>query len=152
MGLVLPPGGATPWLIDLDANLAPVVTTGSRAVVADNQCLYGGYAQSGGTQGEQYDCPVVLGTGTWTVVLMCVQSMLGGIITVSLDDGSGSFSILGTVDLYSSLLVRNAAFSFTGVGVLSTGKKDLRLAMLTKNPSATNYYLFLQHITLSRTS
>jgi hypothetical protein len=144
--------GATPWTIDLDANLLVGASVGTLTPTPDGQCFYGGYVQSGGTQNERADWPVLLGAGTWSLALMVVQSPSGGIVTVQLDDGAGSFSTIGTVDLYNAGVVRNLVHTFTGVAVAATGVKTLRLLMATKNASASNFYLFAQHVALVRTA
>jgi hypothetical protein len=157
VGLSPPPssggGTSTPaWTIDLDGFNVVGAFVGTVTPNFDSLCFYGGYLQSGGTQNEQFDWPVMLAAGTWTIVLMCTQSSSGGIATLRLDDGAGNFSTVGTADLYNAGLARNVGFSFTGVSVAATGKKTLRVLMATKNASSSNYYLFLQHIALLRTA
>lgn len=152
MGLSPVATGGTAWTVDLDGLNVIGATNGTRTPTQDSVCFYGGYLQSGGTQNERFDWPVMLGAGTWTIALLCVNAGSGGIATVQLDDGAGNFSNVGTVDLYNAVLTRNVAASFTGVVVGTTGKKTVRVLMATKNASSSNYYLFLQHIALLRTA
>lgn len=144
--------GGTPWTVDLDGNNILGFSSAGTSVVNDSVCLYCGYLQSGGTQNDHFDWPVMLGAGTWTIALMCVQAGSGGIVTVQLDDGAGNFTTAGTMDLYAASIARNIAGVITGIIVGSTGKKTLRLNMLTKNASSSGYRLFLQHIALLRTA
>lgn len=86
-------------------------------------------------QGGVYDICIVGSTGNNQ-----------GIATVTIDGAT-----VGTIDTYSAGSVLNVHNEVSGVTVDSTGIKELKLTMATKNPSSSAYIIGLSAISVTRT-
>lgn len=157
-----------PWRVDIDVMGGPAASTDTWAIGNDASAAHNAHMDSTGAQNAQIDYSVVLAAGAWTMELLHTRSTNRGVYTVSLDDGAGSFTALGsapfsasagtnaidgsTIEGYAASATRNIVSTITGIVIGSTLKRTFRLKMATKNASSSNYQGSLQHIVFRRTA
>jgi hypothetical protein len=142
--------------IDIDMFVSPKASVGTWTTPVDTACLYNGRrSTTTGTaaQNDSLDFTVAPAPGTWTFEMLCLTGSNKAIVTVQIDDGAGSFTTLGTIDLYAASTVRNVVKQLTGLVFVSTvAPRTLRLLGATKNASSSDYVMDFQHAALRRTA
>lgn len=111
----------------------------------DSTSLGGGILRNGGLQNAEVTWDVWLDAGTYKFALVYRKDTDAGIYTVTLNAVSQ-----GTIDAYNAAGSFNNYSELTGLTV-AAGLKELKLAILTKNASSTNYWAQVQSIALIRT-
>lgn len=89
-------------------------------------------------------------SGTYTLEVYVRQSSNKGITTVSIDDGAGNFTTIGTIDAYAAVSAEDFLTTFTGIA-LTSGSHTLRFQVTSKNASSSDYYCAIQAFNLRRT-
>lgn len=137
-----------PWRIEILAWTAqPGTVTGSYTRTVDGSCLGNGYANTASTANQGWTWSVLLGAGTWELMVMHRQGASNGIADWTL----GATSI-GAMDNYAASVTRNTVTTFSGISVASTGVYSLAFTNTSKNPASSNYTIALQAIHLRRTA
>lgn len=131
-----------PWHI----NLLPYISKSNTNWDTFGVSLYP-HMDSTGAQNAEIAFDVVLAAGTWAISLIHHQDTNRGIYTISLDASS-----VGTIDGYAASATTNVRSTVTGISVATTGKKELKLKMATKNASSSSYFGLVGLIVLRRTA
>jgi len=138
---------AYPWLININPYLTPKahlnMGTISLSIAIVNQATIG----QAGNLNDFISWDVFLPAGTWTLELMFSKNVNTSIITAQIDGVSK-----GTIDTYAGTGESNAIDSITGIVITTSGLKELKLIILSKNDSSSNYYTYLNGIVLKRTA
>lgn len=143
------------WGIELDPKATPDASSGTWVInVSNTQPTCGGLRNNPAVQNDRADFYLPpIAAGTWTFELLYYQTSSGGIVTVQLDDGAGSFTTLGTLDLYAASTTFNVRGSITGVVIASKiDKPTIRFLMATKNASSSGYQASISHLRALRTA
>lgn len=111
---------------------------------AQQPSLCGGYAADGTLINNYLTWDVPLIAGTWTVTVMYTQSTSTGVFTASVD----GVDLSPTVDMYGAGTY-NMVAQWTGVSVASSGVKEFKLRVLSKNASSSAYGLPVQLVTFT---
>lgn len=141
------PTDTMPWSIELSPFTKPATQTTWSSLIAFSTQLYGGWLQSGTTQGSQIGWDINLAAGTWTISLLALKASDAGIITIALDGVS-----VGTLDLYAASNSANQVLNLSGVAVANSGNKRLTLTLSTKNGASSAYAGYLSWVSLRRTA
>ncbi len=135
----------TPWLVDIDPRPEPPVITGFGNFGTIQSPV--GYLRYTTAQNDKVGWPVVLGAGTWKIILSGNQRADAGIATFKLDGTSWA-----TIDTYASGTTDPFTFTASGLVVPVTAKYDLTIENPTKNASSSAYNLGLYWVRLVRTA
>ena len=111
---------------------------------AQQPSLCGGYAADGTLINNYLTWDVPLIAGTWTVTVMYTRSTSTGVFTASVD----GVDLSPTVDMYGAGTY-NMVAQWTGVSVASSGVKEFKLRVLSKNASSSAYGLPVQLVTFT---
>ncbi|MBA7615162.1 hypothetical protein ES703_22439 [subsurface metagenome] len=98
-------------------------------------------------QGDNVSYKVYLQAGTYTLRIVSLTYLDSGIVTFDINDTE-----IASFDLYSAGIVRNAVNSQADIVVAATGLYTLKLAIDTKNGSASAYGCRISSINLWRTA
>ena len=120
-------------------------STPSRTQTAN--ALNGGYIAATSSASNEIGWYVPLTAGTWALDVIGPTSPDAGIFTASIDG-----STVGTIDAYSAGITWNIANTITGITVASSKMALVKLAVSTKNASATGYRYYLSAIALRKTA
>lgn len=142
----LSPDQYLPYLIDVDVFEQAVSHVNWDIIQTTSNDLLNGSKISTGVQNAEINFDMVLAAGTWTIELLHRRSNDAGIMSVQLDGIEK-----GAIDIYSSATSYNVLSSILNVTIATSGKKQLKLKMSSKNASSLNYYGAIQHIQLRRT-
>lgn len=112
----------------------------------DSSALGGGYVATAGAQNNEIVWNVPLDAGTWTLTAIYRKMSAYGIATFYLDATS-----LGTVDTYAASASNNNVSQITGITVATPAVYALKMKAETKNASASQYFLVMNLLTLTRT-
>lgn len=139
-----------PWTIDINVFAKSVLDINFKNIALQGAAtsIFGATKESGGSQNDEINWDVVLGSGTWGFELIHARDTNRGIYTVSLD----VTGTLGTIDGYNATLGYNRSDLITGISVAANGKQRLKLKMATKNASSSAYYGSIQSVRLYRTA
>lgn len=144
------------WRHDIDVFGPPSDSVGTWSLSANTSFIRNGIRWNGGgavaNQNDYLEWNVTLDAGTWDLSALYSKNVNGGIATFKLDDGAGTFTTLGTIDMYSDPATDNSVESFTGISVGSDGRRTLRMIMASKNASSSDYVARIQGLTLQRTA
>ena len=139
---------AYPWLIHINPlDAAHSNTNFSTNSSAESNSYIGRDIAASGAQNAERAWYVVLAQGTWAITVIHTKDLDHGIYSVQIDTVE-----VGTVDGYNGSAQTNQYGTVAGVTVASTGKKELKLKLATKNASSASYGADLQHVTLLRTA
>jgi len=136
-----------PWTIYIPLFNTPKAHINWNALINSADYVYATEKASSGAQNDEISWDVVLGAGTWSIELIHRQYVNRGIYSIQL----GSVE-KGTIDGYLATVGANIISSVDGIIIPTTGKKELKIKMATKNPSATNYLGSIHSVALRRTS
>lgn len=144
------------YLLHGKAGDAPVRETrvGTYGYVEGNTLMGGGYLSN--TSNAQHDSvafKVWLGPGTYDLEAIVTLDPACAIGTWEIDDGAGTYTTIGTIDLYGvgtfNVRKRIIGFVIVGGGVV---RRSLRCRMATRNVSATGWYTALHMVSVVRTA
>lgn len=136
-----------PWLINVSVDMTAISHVNWDTNTVQLGSVYRLLKSSSGAQNDEINFDVSLAAGTWTFELIHAKGTNYGIITIQLDG-----STIGTIDSYAASASINDRTQITGVAVVNSGKKRLKLLMATKNASSTNYVGAIHHLQFKRTA
>lgn len=150
-------GGGGSSVLPRSVTILPALTLDASRVgtwvrQTDSGDLGGGYLyNSSNAVNDEVVFDVLLDAGTWSMLALVDTDSNRGIVTIALDDGSGTYSTLATEDLYGSR-VANVERLTTGISVGSAINRQLRLKVGSKNGSSGGYFCVVQAISFRRTA
>lgn len=156
-GVTNPPDRSRVSLLQVDPKAGPAtVNVGTWALsVNANYIGNGVYYNSSNALNDETNYDIVLAPGTWSFDFTLSKNTNGAIVTVSLDDGYGTFTTLGTIDTYNGSALYNQVITISGNVLAGTIplRRRLKIAVTGRNASnTTGYYLNLQYIQARRTA
>lgn len=135
-----------PWIIDIDPFMTATAHTNWDNLTQSSILIYGATKDSSGVQNDEINWDVVVPAGVWTFELMHFRDVDRGIYTVYFDT-----TVVGTIDGYGLVPVRNRRDSLAGLVFASTtAKRRLKLKMATKGGLSSGYLGSIQHVQLKR--
>lgn len=135
-----------PWVVNIDSYDISHGNSGWASRFFDANAVYGSFLRSNTAQNDAVWWYVPLAAGTYSFTLVYIRGTSTGIYSVRIDSVE-----VGTVDSYGTAQY-NTVGTVTGVSVATTGRKEIRLVMASKNASSSGYRGDLQHLTILRTA
>lgn len=136
-----------PWRIDIDPFGQPNAHTNWSTIALSTSSIKCGTKNSSGAQNDEISWKVPLGAGTWSITLGTRNSSSRGIYSVQLDGVE-----IGTIDGYNAADTQNQFATISGVVVAASAIVEVKLKMVTKNASASQYIGSIFAVTLVRTA
>jgi hypothetical protein len=130
-------------------------TAGTYTYTPDSTITGGGFIYNNShAQNDALEFSVWLGAGTYALYLVTSTDNNRGIMTWAIDDGAGTYTTLGTLDMYvASGGVNDVNKSITGWTLTgSPVRRKLRCKVATKNASSSDYYFAVQQVQIVRTA
>jgi hypothetical protein len=147
------PVGATPvypWEVNVNLFTGAISNNNMSTIYVNSDIanMVGPALVSGtGAQGESSSYRIMLSAGTWQVNTIGYTANNRGIYNFYLDN-----VLMGTVDGYSASPTVNVRRNSSSFVVASTAVYTLKMAMDTKNASASTYYSTINMVTFVRLS
>lgn len=126
--------------------LNPATTVGAWVQNMANDVAYQVEFTSTGAQNDELVFPVALSAGTWRIRMQHTRDNNRGIYDFQLDGSS-----VGTIDGYNAARAV-VTHDVSGIAVATTGKKNLKVKMGTKNGASFGYFGVISAISLVRTA
>jgi hypothetical protein len=144
------------WAARLDILTNPplVVVAGTWTITADYQALNAAYrTNTTNAQNDGAEWAVLVSAGTWKLNAAGVTGPSDAIATFDTSfNGGATWTAVGTWDTYAASTNNLATYSSATFTVPQTGKALVRVRALTRNASATGWYLQLSSMALQRTA
>lgn len=139
------------WVKTIMGTAYRVISGTWTRVQANTGTTFGGFntAQSNGAINEEVRYDIVLGAGTYTVLLHHDKDVNRGIYTITADGST----ITSSVDGYAATRVANfISVASTSLTIATSKLVDIRVRMASKNAASPNYYATFSRIEFIRTA
>ena len=105
------------------------------------------FRTNGPGDGDEIHYKAFMEAGTYTLRLLGIKTYGAAILDVYIDDEE-----IASFDTYSAASIFNSVFTDTDNVVATRGLKTIKLKIDGRNPSSTNWYIYLSSITFWRTA